>query len=198
MLSLWIRNQITDRALNDLRKQISGLIPDKSDVVDVGCANGRFLFEIAYRINKAVGIDLDKRMINFAIKKVRASGIGNLQFILNDALTAADCITFNPTITVCSLFLHALETSTALKIIKRYSETSDTLLIADLCEPELWFQRAFLHLDERLAGHYNCFRSYLNNNGMLGLIEQSKVSLVKEYRTEVAGIKIWLCKKSVG
>ena len=198
MFSLWIRNQITDRALATLRTQISELIPDKSNVVDIGCANGKLLFEVAHRVNKAVGVDLDKRMIDFATKKVRANGISNLQFILNDALATVDRITFNPTVIVCSLFLHAIETSDSLKIIKKYSEISDTLLIADLYEPEPWLQRVFLHLDERFAGHYNLFRSYLKNNGMLGLIEQSNVNLIKEYSTRIAGVKIWLCKKALG
>ena len=52
-----------------------------SDVVlDVGCATGAAVIEIADCVKEAVGIDISSKMIDVAQRKTNALGIGNIAF----------------------------------------------------------------------------------------------------------------------
>lgn len=196
MLSVWIRNHITDRSLASLREQISQLIPDQASVVEVGCANGRLLFDNAGRIRQGFGVDLNGRMIAFAEKKSHDNNCQNIAFRAADALAIVNQLPFPPSVTICSLCLHEMPEKTAIKVIQQYSEASDEIIIADLFEPEDIFGKTFLHFDEWIAGHYGQFKSYLQNGGMPGLLEKSGVQISKELDGQISGIKIWVSRKS--
>jgi SAM-dependent methyltransferase len=197
MISLWIRNIVTDSALRSLRKQLSELIPAQSKVIDVGCANGRLLFDLSNRIGIGLGIDLDKKMIHFAQKKMKKLQIKNLEFRIENAIDLADNSRFIPSLTICSLCLNEIETSLAVQILEKYSDWSGTIVIADLFEPQPWFQRQMLHLDEWMAGHHDRFQAYLNNGGMPGLIDQTNLQIMKQQETKISGIRIWVCGRSL-
>jgi SAM-dependent methyltransferase len=193
MISLWIRNLVTDSALKRLRKQLIELIPTQSQVIDIGCANGRLLFDLSDRINRGLGIDLDEKMIHYAQKKAKTSQKSNLEFQIENAVNLADNLPFFPSLTICSLCLHEMETSLAIQILRKYSDLSGTIVIVDLFEPKAWFQRQLLHLDEWMAGHHHRFQAYLDNGGMPGLIDRAKLEISKELETKISGIRIWVC-----
>jgi len=196
MISLWIRNIVTDSALKRLRKQLIELVPPKSQVIDIGCANGRLLFDLSSRINRGLGIDLDEKMIHYAQKKAKTMKIDNLEFQIENAVILADNPSFLPSLTICSLCLHEMETSLAIQILRKFSDLSGTIIIADLFEPKPWFQRQLLHLDEWMAGHHHRFQAYLDKGGMPALIDQAELEILKKQETKISGIRIWVCGKS--
>lgn len=53
-------------------------------VLDVGCADGRFTLSIAGHFKKVVAIDASKGMLNSAIKKQQETHIDNAEFIKQD------------------------------------------------------------------------------------------------------------------
>jgi len=50
------------------------------DILEVGCGNGRLALKLASLAKSVVGIDIDKRLIDFATDYARASNIDNLTF----------------------------------------------------------------------------------------------------------------------
>jgi SAM-dependent methyltransferase len=67
--SLWVRSNLTDRANAPLHRQLATLVPDGARVVEVGCANGRFLHELFPRIGTGLVLDLDAPLIAYARQK---------------------------------------------------------------------------------------------------------------------------------
>ena len=53
-------------------------------VLDVGCADGRFTLSIAEHFEKIIAIDTSKGMLNSAIKRQRETHIGNVEFLKQD------------------------------------------------------------------------------------------------------------------
>lgn len=57
----------------------------KNDIVlDIGCGNGALTYDIAEKVKKVVGIDINEKYINFAKKKFSRE---NIVYIVGDALT---------------------------------------------------------------------------------------------------------------
>ena len=191
MLSLWIRNNLTDRALKPLRNQLAGFIPDQAKVIDVGCANGRLLLELNHRIKAGIGIDLDPKMIDYANREANRLPEKRLSFIAEDAIDALRSAPFESDVTVCSLCLHEMPHAMAEAVIRRYSSISKKLLIADLFEPESWLHRQLLHFDEYMAMHHDRFVAYLDRGGMPGLLKSISFVRVRTHETRIPGIRIW-------
>ena len=53
-------------------------------VLDVGCADGRFTLSIAEHVGKVIAIDTSKGMLNSAIKRQKEAHIDNVEFIEQD------------------------------------------------------------------------------------------------------------------
>jgi SAM-dependent methyltransferase len=193
-VSLWVRNNLTDRANAPLRRQLTALVPDGARVVEVGCANGRFLHELAPRISAGLGLDLDAPLIAYARQKARQAGHGHLQFVVTDARQVAQTLTFEPTVAVASLCLHEMERETAVHVLQQLGDVAGQLLIADFVEPDALFQRAFLHFDEWLAGHYGRYLAYRDNGGMPVLLSTAGQTVNRELATRLATVHIWVCE----
>ena len=193
MLSLWIRNNLTDRALKPLRVQLAKLIPKQTTVIDVGCANGRLLLELNEHIKSGMGIDLNAIMIDHAIQEAKRLPGNRLLFVVGDAIDVIKSVPFKPDVTVCSLCLHEMPHPIAVSVLRNYSRISKKLLIADLFEPDSWLQRQLLHLDERMARHHDRFVAYLNLGGMPGLLHFAGLKEIRTHETGIPGIRIWEC-----
>jgi SAM-dependent methyltransferase len=193
MISLFIRNHITDRSLASLRKQISSLLPANSIVLEVGCANGRLLFEIAHSIKKGYGIDVDEKMIHYAKRKARKNDINNLIFFKSDIREWKSLIVESFNHVVASLCLHEMERDTAVSILKDFQKLADKIIIADLFEPNLRLQKWLLHFDEWMARHLDKYKSYRDNGGMESIIKEAELTIQSEYPTRIPAVKIWVC-----
>jgi SAM-dependent methyltransferase len=64
----------------DMAKLTVQMFPN---VLDVGCADGRFTFELAAHARSITGIDLSERMIHFAKESATAS-MSHAQFVIGD------------------------------------------------------------------------------------------------------------------
>jgi len=60
----------------EIRQKVYDLISKNSNVIDIGCGKGKLLYELSNKINYGLGIDINKRKINFA-NKIKKS---NLEF----------------------------------------------------------------------------------------------------------------------
>jgi SAM-dependent methyltransferase len=193
-LSLWMRNNLTDRANAPLRRQLAALVPNGAQVVDVGCANGRFLLELAPRIEYGLGIDLDAPLIAYARQAAATAGHTHLHFAVADARRLTATLTLKPTVAVACLCLHEMETETAVLVLQQLAPVTGHLLIADFVEPEARFHRAFLHVDEWLAGHYGRYLAYRDNGGMPALLAAAGLTICQEWDSKLPAVRIWHCE----
>ncbi len=176
-----------------LRRQLSGLIPRGARVLDIGCANGRLLHELAGKIDLGLGIDLDRSMIRYARAKAESQGIPNLQFVEQDALSALKRLPFEPTHALASLFLHALPLEQAAAILEKLVAMAGHVILADFVEPSSPIQKAFLHFDEWLAGHYDRYLAYRAAGGMPALVNKTGLEILETFPAPVPGIHVWVC-----
>jgi len=69
---------------NTIRKWVDEL-PDDSVVLDLGCGSGRCTIPLAQKIKRVIGIDISFGLLQDAVLKSNASGVGNITYILADA-----------------------------------------------------------------------------------------------------------------
>ena len=196
--SLFIRNNLTDRALKPLRGQLASRVPAGSRVLDVGCANGRFLTEIAERIERGVGVDLDGHMIAYAQRTTAADGHTNLEFICGDAERVFSQRSFEPTVVTTALCLHEMVRSTALAVLQQFAAVSPRIIIADFVEPESWIQRVLLHIDEFVAAHHDRYVAYRDSGGMPSLLDDAQLEIEQHLPSKITGVHIWDCSPAGG
>jgi ubiquinone/menaquinone biosynthesis C-methylase UbiE len=87
------RLHMQDQMMN---ASMGGLLPEQDEperfqrVLDVGCGTGGWLIELAKaypRIERLIGIDVNRRMIEFAHAQAEAQGVGDrVEFLVMDAL----------------------------------------------------------------------------------------------------------------
>lgn len=191
--SLWLRNNVTDKANAPLRKQIASYIPDGSHVLEIGCANGKLLVSLAGRINQGVGIDTNSTYIDYARHLAQENNHTNLRFINQNAVTLnKQLVGFSPDISIAILCLHEMDEASAVTVLKRMKSMSKQIIIADFDTPRSKIQKFFTELDEKLSGHYDRYRTYQNNGGLPALLAKAGLHISDRKTPKAPGIKIWI------
>jgi SAM-dependent methyltransferase len=178
--AVWFRRHLTDRANAPLRRRLAALIADGERVLEVGCANGRLLLELAPRISRGLGIDLDPALIAEA-RREAVAGSHPLEFVVADAADLGRLRDFAPSTLVAALTLHEMPPATARDLLAAAAAGGSRLLIADLIEPEARLARVLVHLDERLAGHHDRYLDYLAGGGVPGLLRAAGLDGWREH-----------------
>ncbi|MBK7841518.1 MAG: class I SAM-dependent methyltransferase [Candidatus Obscuribacter sp.] len=102
------------------------------DILEVGCGNGRLALKLADLAKSVMGIDIDKRLIDFATDYASASNIDNLTF-KEMSITEPDLTTFGEKrfdVIVMPWMLHMVPDRTAaLKQAKALLKPGGTLFV---------------------------------------------------------------------
>lgn len=67
------------------KEKLLELATPYSVALDIGCGDGRFVFEIANHFSKIIGLDSSKELIAIAQQKKKAIKVKNISFIFGDA-----------------------------------------------------------------------------------------------------------------
>lgn len=70
---------------DDFKDQLLGLSGKSKIVLDVGCGDCKFAFEISGYFKEIVGIDNSKNLLKVARKKQKEAGIKNVTLVISDA-----------------------------------------------------------------------------------------------------------------
>lgn len=175
----------------EIRKQISKLIPSDSKIIDIGCGKGILLQELSSKINYGLGVDINKKKIKFANKRVKKRGLNNLEFRVMDSgkLNLKE----NFDIAIAMFAIHEMDYETQIKYLKNMSKIAKKILLVDYVWPKSIKNKILIYIDEHLAGYYKKFLSY-RKKGMLKLINESGLKLDKELKGINDMYKIWICK----
>jgi len=177
---------LIDPLLRDIRKftpEFSGMKAGDR-VLDVCCGTGSQVFEYWRRGIIAAGIDISSGMLNIAARNKMKQGLVDVFFKLVDAtnLPFADSSFDYASI---SFGLHDKEGEARDKVIsemKRVVKKEGALVLIDFQTPLPKNLYGFLaKAIEFLAGntHYRCFRDYIEQSGLEGILKNHKLAAEK-------------------
>ncbi len=187
-LKVWIKVNAADKALAPLRNKLISLFSEGDMVIDIGCGSGDLLFKSADKIQSGYGVDLDKAMIEYAVKKRQLESVSNLKF---ECLDAAEIKAKRYDIATCTLCLHELDEDRACSILQRMKEVSNRILVADYCRPISILAKISIELDEMISGHYYRFRRYRKIGGVPEYARRCDLAIIHALDSGIDGVTIW-------
>lgn len=164
-----------------VRREVCDLISKDSKVIDIGCGKGFLLKELSKKIYYGLGVDVNKRKINFANKKL----VHNLKFkVVNAKELDEGMFDFG----IVMFVIHSLDYKSQIKVLSKMLKVTKRIIIVDYPSRN----NVLIHLDEILAGHYRNFLNY-TKIGMLEIIKKSDLKIIKILNKGI--YRIWICNR---
>jgi SAM-dependent methyltransferase len=165
--------------------QIKDLLPPHSTVLDVGCGTGRLSFLLADTCPAVLGIDLSKRNIERAQRRLsrmphRAVAFDHISVreLLSDRRKHFDYA-------VLTYVLHEVAAEDRAALLDDIARVADRVIIGDYLVPVPGgFWSLINEVVERVAGrdHYRNFKSYVARGGITGEIARTDMRLLQEFK----------------
>jgi len=171
----------------------------QSSVIDVGCGTGRLSFQLADKCKKVDGIDLSEKNIGVAKKNLRLKPSERISFYHTDAENFLKLNRNRYDYSVLSYVIHEIDEPDRVPLLKMLSEYTDAIIIIDYLVPRpKGFTNLINGFVEFVAGreHFKNFKSYVLNNGIHGLAEQSGLIINEEVMDSPRTVHIAVLSKS--
>lgn len=154
--------------------QIKDLIEPNSRVLDVGCGTGRLAFSLADRCEGVLGIDLSRRNIERANRRLSSAPDSRISFEHRSVTDIASEGKRHFDYAVLTYVLHEVEEHERAGLLRDISRVARRLILGDYRVPRP--VGLFSTLDEVVefaAGrdHYTNFKSFVANGGIPHLVE---------------------------
>jgi len=177
--------------------EIKNIIEPNSNLIDVGCGTGRFLFSIADKSNKVVGIDLSSKNITTANKTLQKNPKNKISFLHTNL---ANLISQNHhyDYAVMTYVIHEVNPDERIALLKEMTQIADKIIIGDYLVPvHNGFWSLLNVIVEFLAGkeHYANFKDFAANNGLLGLAKRADLKVISEIKNKPVTSQILLLTK---
>lgn len=168
-----------DRMFGQIREMIA---PD-STVIDIGCGTGRFSFFIAEHCATAIGIDISKRNIDRANAVLSRKPNSKISFRHSgpDSVIIENDRYFD--YAVMTYILHEVDEDRRVRLLRDASRLARTVIIGDYLVPQqAGFWNVLNEMVEYAAGrdHYRNYKHFVSNGGILALIRQAGLHIVRE------------------
>jgi len=165
-----------DRPLAEARKVVVDIVPKGSSVLDIACGTGELCFELASRKNcQVVGIDLSRRMIDFARKRNPGAQV---RFEHGDGINLAKFVPDTFDFTTILFLLHEVPRAEQVAVLNEALRVARKVVIIDSKVPlPRNLHGIALRVVEALGGpeHYRPFADYLAAGGISGILDDSHV-----------------------
>jgi SAM-dependent methyltransferase len=167
--------------------KINNIIEPDSEILDVGCGTGRLEFFLSEKCKRITGIDLSKKNIEQAEKKLKKRKHNNIDFkhIGFDNFAKNNSHTFD--YAIVTYVIHELPYEQRLSLLKGISGISKKIIVGDYLVPSpkgLW--NVLNEIVEFAAGkdHYDNFKSFVRHNGIAGLLDESGLKVYQEIKND--------------
>lgn len=189
---VWIKSTFADRVLLPLRKELIALIEEGSTLFDLGCGTGNLLFQSASKISSGYGVDIDRKMIEFAESQKKEHKLNHLHFECIDALQMSLQQFDVSTSTLC---LHTVSEQKACDLLSMMVDHSKIVLIADYAGAKSISGKMSIEFDEFISGHYRNYKHYRKSGAIPSYAEKIGAVVQKEIVSVIEGISIWCISK---
>jgi len=186
----WFYAQLIDRQKSRLRRRVTKAIPVGQSTIDIGCGTGGLCLDIAESAIQVLGIDISAQQINVANKRSSKSIYQNITFKQADAKNLKGIVEANFDIAIIVLMIHEVLPDDRLTILKEVKKYATRILIFDYSEKISFnFWGVGTYLIEFFAGreHFNNFKIYLKNGGILPLLDEAGYK-IEHTRIDRSGI----------
>lgn len=168
-------------------KIIKNFIDDDSTVLDAGCGTGRFCYQLNEKCSKIDGIDASIKNIETANKNYDSNIHYKINFFHSDIKSFLDESKNKYDYAILSYVIHEVDEKEREDILKLLSLYAEKIIIVDYLSPHPKnFTGLVNRIVEFLAGkiHYRNFKSYLKNDGLLGLSKKADLKIISEIKNE--------------
>lgn len=169
-------NYLIDPYTEDVRKIISELIEDNSKVIDIGCGTGSLAFYLSNKCEYILGIELSKRMVDYANSTKIKNNISNVEFLHGDSNKISTLTEKYFDYAIFSLSLHEMDSNSRVKSLVEVKKIANKIIVYDYLLEEKTSIRGLINsIVERIAGkdHYMNYKSFLKEKGIFGLLEKN-------------------------
>lgn len=175
-------NYLIDPGTENTRRIISSLIEKDSRVIDIGCGTGSLAFFLSQKCRYVLGVELSRRMVDYANSMREEKNISNVKFLNGDAGRISELTKERFDYAVFSLSLHEMKSDTRAKALEEIKRVADKLIIYDyLVKEKTSFQGILNSIIEFIAGrdHFENYKTFLKENGIFGLLENGGFKIEK-------------------
>jgi SAM-dependent methyltransferase len=163
--------------------QVRSIARNGSTVLDVGCGTGRLAFQLSDKCQKIDGVDLSKRNIDVAIRKLAKHPSGNIAFHHSDIFRFLRETPTRYDYAVLTYVVHEIDETVRQAILEVLAKVAREIIIVDYLAPQpRTFAGIVNAMIEYVAGpeHYGNFKSFLASHGLPGLAKAAGLSIISE------------------
>lgn len=188
---LALQYTFSDLFLAPLRREMATLPAKGNTVLEAGCRSGDWLFRIAPKIQRGLGIDLNPLHIRHAHRRLQQDHFRHVDFLLQDPAEMRADLTPQFDFAAMTLCLHPLPRAQAVESLQRIHAVSRRLVVAELAPANTRRARVRHHCDAFLSGSYPAYRAYLAGGGLPGLVQEAGLRIAAERPSAVDGIRLY-------
>lgn len=173
---------VVDPLLKQLRTRITEEIQVNEKVIDIACGTGAQVFALAGRAAKITGVDLSQSMIDFANRKLRKSGFGNVTFYTADATKLEQFSDKSFDVATMSLALHQFTPDLYKPILSEMNRIAKRIVIIDYAVP---LPKNYTGIGSRVAEfmagieHNRNFKRYYQRGGLNTILPEHGFKIQK-------------------
>lgn len=179
----WLYHVFVDPVLRKARELVREQVKPGSSLIDIGCGTGELVLFLADSCTELVGVETSHRMWSYAQKRAQDQELTNVRFIFAHGAKLEKLPTgFFDYATAC-MVLHEMDASQRLPVLQEMKRLARTLILVDYQLPLPFNLTAGIcGFIEWLAGrhHYRNYRSYLEGDGLMPLLETLRLSIQGE------------------
>lgn len=168
-------------------EKIKNFIPEGSSVLDAGCGTGRFCYQLKDKCNKIDGVDASEKNIIIAKKNYDEKLHSKINFYHSDIKSFLEEGKNKYDYAILSYVIHEIGEIKRVNILNLLSLYTDKIIIVDYISPHpKSFTGIINRLVEFLAGknHNRNFKSYLKNDGLIGLSKKIGLEIIDEIKND--------------
>ncbi|MBI5403992.1 MAG: class I SAM-dependent methyltransferase [Ignavibacteriae bacterium] len=186
-----------DRAFEKIKE----FIPKGSSLLDAGCGTGRLCFGLQGICKRIDGVDASEKNILTAKNNLKRQPHDNITFYNSDIKSFLEKkeIKDKYDFAVLSYVIHEISERKRANILNLLSSYADKIIIIDYLVPHPKSIAGMINrVVEFLAGknHNRNFKTFLKNNGIYGLSEETGLKIIREIKNEPKTAHIVVFSKS--
>ena len=177
----WIYSKIIDTKSIPFRYKIFDFINKSSTVLDVGCGTGGFTMEISKHCKRVVGIDVSKKQIDYANKRVNSENKSNIEFKHVHAAHIADELKCEFDYAVFTFMIHEISQLERLSVLTEISKCAKKVVILEYNVPHPYnFWGIATRLIEFFAGwnHFSNFLDFIKQGGIKQILDTAGFEVI--------------------